>query len=238
MTLSVTDDKGVVHHLLVSDTIRQRILDAKGTFFANDNISQYIKPGEMELLQEELETALESVLQTLVIDTDNDHNTKETAKRVAKMYLHELYSGRYTEAPPITDFPNAKNLDEMYTLGPITFTATCSHHLVPILGQVWVGVLPGERVIGLSKFNRLTRWVMSRPHIQEEAVVILADSLEKTLKPKGLALVMKATHQCMTCRGVREDHSSSMVNAVMRGVFLTNPSAKSEFYKLIEAQGF
>jgi GTP cyclohydrolase I len=137
--------------------------------------------------------------------------------------------------PSVTDFPNAKHLDEIYTIGPITVRSGCSHHMVPIMGKAWVGVLPSERVIGISKFIRLVEWIMARPQIQEEATVQVADLIEQLINPKGLAIVVRAQHQCMTWRGVRET-DTSMTTSVMRGVFLTNPAARSEFLKLIEGQ--
>lgn len=226
-----------LQNMAISEIIRQRIIDAGKTFNANENISEFIKEGEMDLLQAELESKMLEVLRTMVIDTDNDHNTKETAKRVSKMYLKEVFHGRYDTQPHITDFPNAKHLDEIYTIGPITIRSACSHHMVPILGQCWIGVLPSERVIGISKFVRLLEWIASRPHIQEEMSVMLADELERLINPIGLAVVIKAQHMCMTWRGVKESQTS-MVNSIMRGTFKDDEGARKEFFDIIAAQGF
>lgn len=223
---------------LISSIIRERIKKAGQQFFANDNISKFIDDNELELLQTEIASRVQALLHSLIIDVEHDHNTQDTAKRVAKMYINELYKGRYFPCPKITEFPNAKSLDEIFTLGPITINSTCSHHLVPIVGEVWVGILPGEKVIGISKYNRLIDWMMSRPHIQEEAAVLLADELEARVKPKGLAVIIKATHQCMTCRGVKEKNGASMINSVVRGIFSTDRGAKAEFFELIKSQGF
>ena len=171
------------------NSIKNRIKANNGSFHANDNISEYLMAGELESLQKELEKNIQDVLDTLIIDTDNDHNTNETSKRVAKMYLQEIYAGRYLPIPKITEFPNAKHLDELYTLGPITIRSTCSHHLVPITGRAWIGIVPSDRVIGISKFVRLTNWVLARPQIQEEATVQLADIIESLIKPKGMGVV-------------------------------------------------
>lgn len=216
----------------ISEIIKKRLEEDGGTYFANDNISEFIYEGELEDLQKEVELKVQSLLESLVIDTVRDHNTKETAKRVAKMYLKEVFRGRYVEQPKITDFPNAKELDQIYTVGPITVRSACSHHLVPILGKCWVGVKPSKRVIGISKFNRLTEWVFSRPHIQEEGVMILADELERLVQPKGLIVVVKADHYCMKWRGVREP-DCSMVTSVVRGELRDDPYQKEEFFKLI-----
>ena len=151
----------------VSRRIRERLENAGVPFLANDNIAEHLKEGELEQLEIEVAGKVRELLRSLVIDIDNDHNTEETAERVARMYLHEVFKGRYHEQPKIASFPNVKQLDEIYTVGPISVRSACSHHLVPILGNCWIGIKPGERVIGLSKFSRVADWVFSRPHIQE-----------------------------------------------------------------------
>ena len=182
---------------LVSEIIRSRIQTDNARFHANDNISEYIFPGELETLEKEVATRVRDLLKTLLIDVDNDHNTQETAERVSRMYINEVFKGRYHKQPKVTSFPNDKTLDEIYTVGPITVRSACSHHLVPILGDCWIGIKPGEKVIGLSKFARVADWVFSRPHIQEEAVMILADEIENLCNPKGLGIIIKAQHYCM-----------------------------------------
>jgi GTP cyclohydrolase I len=218
----------------LSSVIRSRIKAAKKRFHANDNIADFIHEGEMEQLLAEVSEKMQGVLDSLVIDTDSDHNTAETAKRVAKMYLQEVFKGRYVQAPPITEFPNAEHLNELMIVGPITVRSACSHHFCPIMGQVWIGVLPNEHtnVIGLSKYARLAEWVMGRPQIQEEAVVQLADLIQTKTQPDGLALVMEASHFCMGWRGVK-DSESRMINSVMRGSFLKDPNLRREFLSLL-----
>ena len=218
-----------------SDRIRQRLQAAQASFLANDNIAAYVKEGELESLQDEVVEQVRGLLKVLVIDVDHDHNTAETAERVAKMYLHEVFKGRYHPQPKVASFPNVRELDEIYTVGPITVRSACSHHLVPILGHCWIGIQPGERVIGLSKFSRIADWVFSRPHIQEEAVIILADEIEALCEPRGLGIVLKAQHYCMKWRGVKEPQAS-MVNSVVRGSFRSNVSMKKEFFDLIRQQ--
>ncbi len=222
----------------VSDRIRQRLERARVRFHANDNIAAYIEPGELPLLQAEVEDKLTQVLHSLVIDTDSDHNTRETARRVAKMYLNEVFSGRYRPAPDVTEFPNVERLNELMIVGPITIRSACSHHLCPILGKVWIGIMPNEHsnLIGLSKYVRLADWLMSRPQIQEEAVTRLADLLQERMQPDGLAIVMEADHFCMQWRGVK-DSDSKMINSVMRGVFLTDASLRREFLALLHRNG-
>jgi GTP cyclohydrolase I len=219
----------------MSERIRHRLQQAGAPFLANDNIAAHISDGELEKLQEEVSDRVRDLLRSLVIDIENDHNTAETAERVAKMYLQEVFKGRYYEQPKIASFPNVKKLDEIYTVGPISVRSACSHHLVPILGSCWIGIKPGERVIGLSKFTRVADWVFSRPHIQEEAVMILADEIERLCEPLGLAILVKAQHYCMKWRGVKEPQTS-MVNSVVRGDFRHDPSLKQEFFELVKQQ--
>ena len=218
----------------VSEKIRERLQKARHRFHANDCIAPYIEPDELALLQDEVEEKLLGVLQSLVIDVESDHNTRETARRVAKMYLMEVFRGRYTAMPPITEFPNVEHLNELMIVGPITVRSACSHHLCPILGKVWIGVLPNEHsnLIGLSKYARICDWIMSRPQIQEEAVIMLADELQTRVKPDGLAIVMEADHFCMHWRGVKDDESA-MTNSVMRGAFLKDPTLRREFLSLL-----
>lgn len=216
-----------------SDRIRGRLVEAGRRFFANDNISDCIRDGEIDALRSEVEDKLQEVLHALVIDTANDHNTRDTAKRVAKMFVDEVFRGRYVPAPAVTTFPNVSRLDEMMVIGPIEVRSACSHHLCPILGKVWIGVLPSASsdLIGLSKYTRLCEWVMSRPQIQEEAITMLANELERRVKPDGLAIAMEASHLCTRWRGVKDD-GSLMKNVVMRGAFRRDHELRREFMGL------
>jgi GTP cyclohydrolase IA len=218
----------------VSVKIRERIKAARKRFHSNDNIAEFIQPGELDALLDEVTDGMQRVLDSMVIDTDNDHNTEDTARRVAKMYLKEVFAGRYVPAPKITEFPNAEHLNELMIVGPITVRSACSHHFCPVIGKIWIGVMPNEHtnVIGLSKYARLAEWIMGRPQIQEEAVVQLADLIQEKTQPDGLAIVMEASHYCMAWRGVK-DMDSKMINSVMRGVFLKDNNLRREFLSLI-----
>jgi len=220
--------------LPVSARIRARIRHAGRRYNANDNISDFIADGEFDALMVEVAGKLEGVLDSLVIDTENDHNTQDTARRVARMYLTEVFRGRYAPQPPVTEFPNAEYLNELMIVGPVTVRSACSHHFCPIMGRLWIGVLPNEHsnLIGLSKYARLAEWIMSRPQIQEEAITQLADLLMNKVTPDGLAVVMEADHFCMHWRGVK-DSGAKMVNSVMRGSFLKNPNLRREFLALV-----
>jgi GTP cyclohydrolase I len=225
------DDGG----LPVSARIRARIQAARQRFHANDNIADFLEPGELDELLAEVEGKVKGVLESLVIDTESDHNTQDTARRVAKMYLNEVFRGRYVPVPPVTEFPNAEHLNELMIVGPITVRSACSHHLCPILGKLWIGVMPNEHsnLIGLSKYARLAEWIMGRPQIQEEAIAQMADLLMRKMSPDGLAVVMAADHFCMHWRGVKDDQTK-MVNSVMRGSFLKDHTLRREFLSLLK----
>lgn len=219
----------------VSARIRQRLKESGERYFANDNISEHLLEGEMDELQAEVAEEMHKVLKALVIDVDNDHNSQDTARRVAKMFVQEVFRGRYVEAPALTEFPNVSQLNELMTIGPIKVRSACSHHLCPIIGKIWIGVLPNSEssLIGLSKYARMVEWIMSRPQIQEEAVAQLADKLELSMQPDGLAIVMEADHFCMHWRGVKDD-GSKMTNSIMRGAFLQDSSLRREFLSLMK----
>lgn len=220
--------------LPASERIRYRLVSAGCRYHANDNIAEHIREGELTELKAEVQAHLQQVLEALVIDTKSDHNTNETAKRVAKMFVEEVFRGRYVPMPAVTEFPNFSRLNELMIVGPITVRSACSHHLCPILGRVWIGILPNEHsnLIGLSKYARVCDWVMSRPQIQEEAVVMLADALQERVKPDGLGIVMEADHFCMHWRGVK-DNDTAMTNSMMRGAFLKDPNLRREFLSLL-----
>ena len=228
---SASDD-GVA--VAASERIRYRLVGADCRYHANDNISAFIRDGEIEELKLEVEARMQEVLEALVIDTSSDHNTNETAQRVAKMFLTEVFRGRYVPIPAVTEFPNVEHLNELMIVGPVKVRSACSHHLCPIMGRVWIGILPNEHsnLIGLSKYARICDWIMSRPQIQEEAVTMLANELQRRVKPDGLAIVMEADHFCMQWRGVK-DVDAMMTNSVMRGAFLKDASLRREFLSLL-----
>ena len=191
----------------------------------------------MDAIEVEVQGHLFALLNSLVIDTEHDHNSQETAARVARMMVREVFAGRYMPPPKLTTFPNVKQVDECYAVGPIAVRSCCAHHLVPIHGSAWIGVIPGERLIGLSKFHRLTEWVLSRPQIQEEAAEQLADAIESAVQPRGLGVIIRASHLCCEWRGVR-DVGSLMTTSVLRGFFKHDQKARAELLTIISAMGF
>lgn len=202
-------------------------------FFANDNISEHLSNGDVDLIEKKLKEKFREIFDILLIDWRNDHNTKETPDRLAKMFVRELFKGRYCEKPKITGFPNITNYDQLYITGPIKVRSLCAHHFMPIEGNCYVGIFPGSNVIGLSKFNRIVDWICARPQIQEEMTNQIADAIEEETRAEGLAIIVEAKHMCLTHRGYRE-HTNNMVTSVMRGKLREDPVLRAEFLKLLD----
>jgi len=192
---------------------------------ANEN--RALSAIERDEMTEQAEVLLSMLFGALRIDTEKDHNMKGSAARIARMLVNEIFAGRYSERPPITTFPNTRNMDDIYSVGPIAVRSTCSHHFAPVIGQCWIGLMAGEMLVGLSKLSRIVDWIMRRPQIQEEATVQIADELESLLKPQGVAVIVKARHMCLEWRGVCE-HETMMTTSVMRGAFRCNSHLRTE----------
>lgn len=182
-----------------------------------------------------VEADVRQLLVDLLVDLD-DPNVSGTPLRVARMLVEETLAGRYNACPVLTDFPNTTALDELYVVGPVAVRSTCAHHLAPIVGWAWVGVLPSDRIIGLSKFSRLVSWIMARLQVQESATQQIADALEVALEPKGLGVVVRAKHMCLSWRGVREP-CADMTTSVMRRALRESVSLRAEFLSLIRHDG-
>ena len=218
----------------------QTLLRKKGLpFFANDNISQVLRPGDLQRIRQEVKLLMEQLLRTLCIDIENDHNTKNTANRVAKMLIDELFSGRYVEEPSSTEFPNTKLLNQFYVVGPVKINSFCSHHLLPVIGHAWVGILPSENsaLVGLSKIPRIVEWYARRPQIQEELVEQIADHLFDKINPDSLAVTIKADHHCMKIRGIK-DPSSSMTTQSFRGSMREKTELRAEYNTMLLGHRF
>lgn len=209
---------------------RQR-MRRNGLKLANANGVLLKTADELAKMQDRVETHMAAILADMGIDR-TDPNVTDTPKRWAKMMVREAMAGRFNPCPSLTTFPNTNKVDEVIGVGPIAIRSMCSHHFVPIIGRCWVGVIPGERLLGLSKYARIAHWVASRPQIQEELAEQIADTIEGALQPKGIAVVIKAAHLCMSWRGVHEG-SSEMVSSVTRGIFRVSDSARAEFTSLV-----
>lgn len=197
---------------------------------ANGNLADELSPADLDQMEQDVREACARLLSALRIHPD--HNTHDTPARMAKMFVREAFAGRYQQMPKCTDFPNAKHLDEIVVVGPVGVRSTCAHHFCPIHGRAWIGIIPSDRIIGLSKFARITDWIMARPQIQEEATIQLADAIEGAIHPLALGVIVTARHACMSWRGVR-DSDSLMTTSVLRGQFKTNPVARAEFLQLV-----
>ncbi len=239
--MSLSSSDSLINPLVaepISSRIRQRLVARQQSFRSNDNIADCIEPGDLDALVDEVAGKMQEVLRSLVIDTDRDPHTKDTARRVAKMYVKEVFAGRYQAPPTVTAFPNQYEAKDLMMIGPLRIRSSCSHHLCPVMGNLWIGVLPHAdgAVIGLSKYARLAQWVMSRPQVQEDALVQLATSIEGATQTQGLALLMQAQHFCMHWRGVK-DEKGQMRSLVWRGELMTNVELRQTFLAAIPPMG-
>lgn len=195
---------------------------------ANDNVGGLTSVEREEMLNE-VGTYFGHILRAMRVDVDNDPNSKDTPRRVAKMFVDELFVGRFTPPPSLTVFPNVKAIDQLIVVGPLTVKSLCSHHFMPIVGTAWIGYLPDKSLIGLSKFPRVVEWFSRRPQIQEELTEQICRYLDDTLRPKGIGVYVRARHFCMSHRGVNEDVNAFMDTTSLRGAILEHDSLKSEF---------
>ena len=193
-------------------------------------------PGEFAQRKQDAEMHFKNFLLSLGYDVDNDPNMKDTPRRVVKMYTDELFSGTYSKKPKITTFPNGGNYDGIVFEGGIKIIGACSHHIMPIIGYVYVGYVAGDTIIGLSKLNRICQWVASRPSLQEEMTTKIHTELDNILtNNKGVAVYIKASHLCVQARGVK-DYDTSMITSKLSGVFLDkNDTAKEEFLQMVSS---
>lgn len=219
----------------LSTVIKERLKSANKRFFAGDNISEHLKDGEVDQLVVELTDKFKGVLDTLVIDTENDPNSKDTAKRLAKMYLYELMAGRYEPMPDVTSFPNEghERFEGMLVVRA-ELVSMCSHHHQPVKGVAIIGIIPTGYVIGLSKYARIAQWCARRGTLQEELANQIARQIMTATDTENVAVYVEATHGCMENRGVMA-HSSMTQTAVVHGLF-HNDSVKAEFYNHVKMQ--
>lgn len=207
-------------------------LGIRKPFDANGNMP--LPLDEREEMIEKLEDKFSEIFEVLRIDR-KDPNSTNTPKRLARMWVNELFVGRYTEAPEITVFPNRKEVDELIISSGIKVMSVCSHHWQPITGACSIGYLPGEYVIGLSKLTRIVNWFARRGQIQEELGEQIADYFEDLLKPRALGVIIKSKHYCMIARGVNESEDNAiMTTSVMRGALRDDFNLRNEFLRLIQ----
>jgi GTP cyclohydrolase I len=218
-----------------SQVIKRRLQDFGARFWAGDNISEFITEEEVEDLIDEATEAFEAVLDALVIDRENDPNSRGTARRLAKMYYREIMAGRYEPRPKSTAFPNdSKDAYTGMLVVRSELKSMCSHHHQPVNGTAYIGVLPGAKVIGLSKYTRIAQWCARRGTLQEELCNDIAREIQEACGTDDVAVYIQATHGCCENRGIGA-HSSLTQTAVMRGRF-ENAPVKEEFYDNIKLQ--
>jgi len=219
----------------LSEVIRERLKQNKVRFFASDNISEFISQEERDHLVNELESKFASVLDSLIIDRENDPNSRDTARRLAKMYVYELMDGRYTPRPSSTSFPNeGSDRFEGMLCVRAELTSMCSHHHQPVRGVAIIGIIPTGRVIGLSKYVRIAQWCARRGQLQEDLVNQIAKEIMSSCDTENVGVYIQATHGCMENRGV-EAHSSLTQTSVVHGLF-HNDSVKAEFFNNVKLQ--
>ena len=222
--------------LLTSQTIRNRINKANGRCWAGDNISEYINDGELEQLVDELTDKFEGVLDSLIIDRDNDPNSQDTPRRLAKMYVYELMSGRYEPMPNATAFPN--HTDEPYDGMLVVrseLRSVCSHHHQPVSGVAYIGIIAADTLIGLSKYTRIAQWCARRGTLQEELAMDIAREIMDATGSHDVGVYIQATHGCCENRGIMA-HSSLTQTTVLKGAFREDPGVKKEFMDNIKLQ--
>ena len=221
----------------MSGIIRERIEEAGARYWSNDNISDYIESDDEKMkLIDELTEKFEDVLDSLLIDRHNDPNAMDTGRRMAKMYINEIMGGRYAPPPAVTAFPN-DDADTRYQGMIVTraeLRSMCSHHHQPVAGVAYIGLLPGVKVIGLSKYARIAQHVARRGTLQEELTQQIANEIQKHTGAKDLAVYIQGTHGCCENRGIMA-HSSLTQTTELRGQFF-NPSVKNEFLDYIKMQ--
>jgi GTP cyclohydrolase I len=197
----------------------------------NEALDQPLTEAEREAMMAAAAQKVEELFDILRIDHRNDHNTRETPQRVAKMYVEEILAGRYTAPPKITEFDNAQAYDQLIVTGPIEVRSMCAHHMMPIYGAAYIGILPAAdgKIIGLSKYDRIVEYFASRLQIQEELVKQIGQYIMDMTSPRGLAVRISAVHMCKTQRGVRASHRSRMVNTYCWGEMAQDAELKREF---------
>ena len=216
--------------------IKQKLEEAGIRYWANDNISEVLQKGDKEALIEEAIPAFENVLQTLLIDTKTDPNSQDTARRMAKMYINEIMSGRYDEMPNPSAFPNyIENGYEGMLVVRSELTSLCSHHHQTVKGVAYIGILAGPKLLGLSKYTRIAQWCAMRGTLQEELNVMIADAIQEQTGSNDVGVYVQATHGCCENRGIRA-HSSLTQTTVLRGAFKEDPGTKKEFIDNVKLQ--
>ena len=222
--------------MTISKTIQNRIVAADARSWAGDNISEFLEPGDKDLLIEELTPKFEEVLDSLVIDRFDDPNSMDTGRRLAKMYINEIMAGRYDAAPSATAFPNdsADKYEGMLVVRS-ELKSMCSHHHQPVTGIAYIGILAANKLIGLSKYTRIAQWCARRGTLQEELANTIAREIMNATESENVGVYIQAVHGCCENRGIMA-HSSLTQTTVLKGAFGSDPGTKKEFFDNIKLQ--
>ena len=222
--------------MTIKDKIKQRLVDNNVRYWANDNIADYIEDGEKQQLIDEAVPAFENMLQHLLIDTETDPNSIDTARRMAKMYINEIMSGRYDQMPNPSSFPNyIEGGYEGMLVVRSELTSLCSHHHQTVKGVAYIGIIAGPKLLGLSKYTRIAQWCAMRGTLQEDLNGMIANAIQKETGSEHVGVYVQATHGCCENRGIRAK-SSLTQTTVLRGAFKDNPATTKEFMDNIKMQ--
>jgi len=222
--------------MTIKDKIKQRLVDNNVRYWANDNIADYIEEGEKQQLIDEAVPAFENMLQHLLIDTKTDPNSIDTARRMAKMYINEIMSGRYDQMPNPSSFPNyIEGGYEGMLVVRSELTSLCSHHHQTVKGVAYIGIIAGPKLLGLSKYTRIAQWCAMRGTLQEDLNGMIANAIQKETGSEHVGVYVQATHGCCENRGIRAK-SSLTQTTVLRGAFKDNPATTKEFMDNIKMQ--
>ena len=220
----------------VSERIRSNLKAKNKRFWAGDNVSEYITEEDKQLLINEATEAFEGVLDTLLIDRENDPNSRGTARRLAKMYFNEIMAGRYEPAPDATAFPNdSQDRYEGMLVVRSELRSMCSHHHQPVKGVAYIGIIAAQKLIGLSKYTRIAQWCATRGTLQEELCNDITREIMKATGSSDVAVYIQATHGCCENRGILA-HSSLTQTTVLKGAFNNDPGTKQEFFDNVKLQ--
>jgi GTP cyclohydrolase I len=220
----------------LNQIIREQMRQNGKRFWAGDNVSEHLLEKDKAILIKEATAAFETVLDTLLIDRENDPNSKGTAKRLAKMYFNEIMAGRYEPAPDATAFPNdSEDRYEGMLVVRSELRSMCSHHHQPVVGVAYIGIIAAQKLIGLSKYTRIAQWCARRGTLQEELCNDIAREIEKATGAKDLGVYIQAVHGCCENRGIMA-HSSLTQTTVLKGAFKEDGNTKKEFFDNIKLQ--
>jgi GTP cyclohydrolase I len=220
----------------LAQVLREQMRSNGKRFWAGDNVSEFVDEDKKQQLIDEATVAFETVLDTLLIDRENDPNSKGTARRLAKMYYNEIMAGRYEPAPDATAFPNdSQDRYEGMLVVRSELRSMCSHHHQPVSGVAYIGIIAANKLIGLSKYTRIAQWCARRGTLQEELCNDIAREIMKATDSTNVGVYIQATHGCCENRGIMA-HSSLTQTTVLKGVFATDPSVKKEFMDNIKLQ--